>query len=178
MSRLILLAWAVLLASCATPRSGGGIPLPAPQVVACCWQSQERVDVTLDGGTQTLLSAIERRDDQMTVAMLSPLGQPLVLFRHDHAGVQTLNAPQGWNPILNELILAAIYLHHHPDREWRANNTNWTIERDKHSRALHHKGKIVVLIKYPENGTSSQRTVHYPEHAVQLTVTTLNRTSF
>jgi|GEM_PF-4921632 len=177
MQKLILLPLVVLLASCSLwPRSVvTEIALPEPAVLSCCWQSQEQLHITTGTDTESLLSITERSAEQLTVAILSPAGQPLVLLRHDRRGVHAVEVPPGWDTRLNRAILAAIYLHQLASDEWIGSNPAWSVRADKNSRALLHEGKIIVLIQYPEAG---KRSVHYPGYAVHLAISTLSRTSF
>ena len=153
-------------------------PLPDVNALACCWQSEEQVQVTRQGSTQSLHTVVAVTEGLLTVVMLDPTGRRLLTLRYDsESGLVELGKPPGWDSRFSTLLLAAIFLHHQTSGPWPAGGSGWTVRTHGGEKTLFHHNRAVMGIRYADDGAGQTRILEMPGSEITLEVTTLNRTT-
>ena len=169
-----------LLSGCAalgTPQSS----LPPPSALPCCWQSQERVQVSTGEEEHTFLAALAVSPQALTVVVLDDLGRRLLTLVHDGVAVTTLDAPPGWPERLSSQLLLAIYLHQLAPEQWLQPSGDWSVSDAGGSRTLLYRGKEHVRLHYAAVGVTvpvepfaQPRRIDFVGQEVQIHVVTLS----
>lgn len=179
-STAVLLA--IMLAGCAGLRAPARPILPSPSELQCCWQSQERVRVSIPGEEKSLLAAVAVTPGKLTIVAFDPLGHRLVTLVHAGNTPQTLDAPPGWSEALSHQLLLAIYLHNLKPEQWAFARTGWAVADAGAIRTLSYRGRDRVRLHYaavgaevPTDVAARPRRVDYLDHSIQLDILTLSR---
>ncbi|WP_344933581.1 DUF3261 domain-containing protein [Zhongshania borealis] len=173
----------MFLTSCATQQHSSieALRLPPRSTLACCWQSQESIQITITQNSAikkiALLSALEVTPTQLTVVIFDPLGRRLASFAQDDAGLHTHSAPPEWDTRLAQQMLLAIYLHHIPSSAWNFQGSDWSITTTQRSRALLFRQQIQLQIDYADDSSKQDRRISYPGQPLVLDIRTLSRTA-
>lgn len=180
MPRLIILLSLALLHACASQRHGELYQLDLPSYTAlnCCWQSQESIQISSGEHTTEILSVLELVKDHLTIVILDPLGQRLAAFRQDASGLQTLTAPDDWDPRLSKQMLLAIYLDQLSASGWQFTQTGWAADITEQTRTLRYRDNIKLTINYDDNGLSERRRrIDFTGQPLTLEIQTISRTA-
>lgn len=172
----------MLLTGCASFWSSAPSTLPPPSALPCCWQAQERVQVSAQGEEHTFLAALAVDPDTLTVVVLDDLGRRLLTLIHDGGHLKVLDAPPGWPESLSQQLLLAVYLHHLTPEQWTRSTENWSVVEAGSRRTLLYRARERVTLHYAAVGATvavapfaRPRRIEFVGQEVQINVVTLSR---
>lgn len=151
------------------------LPLPVARQLSCCWQAEEKVEITAPDRTLSLTAAVAVRDGTLTVVVFDPLGRRMATLVHSDGEPQTLSAPPGWPAELSRQMLIGLYLHHLAPQQWGfSGNEGWSIASDTSHKALSYRQRELVRLDYAMDNPA-ERTLRFSDQNMSVRVTTLSR---
>jgi hypothetical protein len=173
------LVLATLGACATTPERLSQVPLPSPEALQCCWQSEESVRITTPQHTLRVSAAVAVTPGKLVVVILDGIGRPLVSLSHEGGEPRTLGAPSDWSPSLTRQLLLAVYLHRLDSQQWHFDNPGWSLDVTANGRSLRYRGRELVRLRYPveEPEVGNPREVEYIGQGIHLAIHDLTRTA-
>ncbi|MBQ0712022.1 MAG: DUF3261 domain-containing protein [Porticoccus sp.] len=155
------------------------LPLPEVAALACCWQSLERLDVTIDGNQMMLSSATAVTKDKLTVVILDPLGRRWMTITQRNGEIEIDQSPEVNVKLPVKWLILGIYLRNMTGNDWRFPGSNWVVERRGEQRLLKLGSKVQIRLiednKNSENQYDSLVELRYLELNLVVKITTLSR---
>ncbi|MDO8861127.1 DUF3261 domain-containing protein [Haliea sp. E1-2-M8] len=149
------------------------LPLPAASQLPCCWQAEEKVEISVPGRDLLLTAAVAVQEDTLTVVVFDPIGRRMATLIHTEGEPQVL-APPDWPPELSRQLLIGLYLHHLNPDQWVFSEEGWTIASDPGLRTLSYHQRQLVKLQYSAHDLA-ERTLLFNGHSLSVRLTTLSR---
>lgn len=148
------------------------LPLPAASQLPCCWQTEEKVEISAPGRDLLLTAAVAVQKDTLTVVVFDPIGRRMATLIHTEGEPQVL-APPGWPPELSRQLLIGLYLHHLSPDQWGFSEEGWSITSTPGLRTLSYHQRQLVKLQYPAHDRA-ERTLRFVGKGLSVRLTTLS----
>lgn len=123
------------------------LSLPNPSALPCCWQTMERLDVTIDEQQVILSSVTVVEKGRLTVVILDPIGQRWVTVTQENSELKIDQSPEIEATLPVEWLVLGIYLRNLPDPGWAFPDSNWAVERGGQKAILLQNGQPKIELK-------------------------------